>query len=211
MVRIGLPTDVLPVPLVPDGRTIRQDNMSQPEEQAPRSSYRLPTPSNGCTRNSSDASRPGRCCRRRRLPACCSGHCWLPVRLPCGRSTVGTLLPRSRSLNALTLLHDAITSSRRSCRHTNFHQVCDTTEQPRASLLALLSSSLVAYSRAVQRSIHLRGDVESAVQQLSRTCGLTRAPDSGAARSLNLCRATRSPAGCHAVVRSVPHSTRRDS
>jgi len=65
--------------------------------------------------------------RPRRLPACCSGHCWLPVRLPCGRSTVGTLLPRSRSLNALTLLHDAITSSRRSCRHTNFHQVCDTT------------------------------------------------------------------------------------
>ena len=46
--------------------------------------------------------------RPRRLPACCSGHCWLPVRLPCGRSTVGTLLPRSRSLNALTLLHDAI-------------------------------------------------------------------------------------------------------
>jgi len=42
IVRIGLPTDVLPVPLVPDGRTIRQDNMSQRDERAPRSSYQLP-------------------------------------------------------------------------------------------------------------------------------------------------------------------------
>ena len=64
--------------------------------------------------------------------------------------------------------------------------------------------------RAVQRSIHLRGEVESVVQQLGGTCELTRAPDSGAAKSLDLCRATKSPAGCHAVVRSVPRSAQRD-
>ena len=42
---------------------------------------------------------------------------------------VGKLSPRNQSLNALTLLHDAIHSSCWRCRYANFHQLRDTTVQ----------------------------------------------------------------------------------
>ena len=44
---------MLPVPLVPDGRTIRQDLSAQPERVAPRPSYRLQTRLSGSTAGSS--------------------------------------------------------------------------------------------------------------------------------------------------------------
>ena len=44
---------------------------------------------------------------------------------------VGKHLPRSLPFNALTLLPDAIASSRWRCRYTNFHQLCDTTLYPK--------------------------------------------------------------------------------
>jgi hypothetical protein len=67
------------------------------------------------------------------------------------------------------------------------------------------SCDMVGYAiRAVQRSIHLGDKGESTMQQLGETCESVWLQDSGAAKSLNLCRATKSRAGCHAVVRSVP-------
>ena len=57
---------------------------------------------------------------------------------------VGKLLPRSPPLNALTLLLDAITSSRWRCRYINFHQLCDTTHR-------------LTYHRPHQHHIHVRG------------------------------------------------------
>jgi len=50
---------------------------------------------------------------------------------------VGKHLPRSPPLNALTLLLDAITSSRWRCRYTNFYQLCDTTTGTAAGALLL--------------------------------------------------------------------------
>ena len=47
-------------------------------------------------------------------------HYLLPGRLPCAKSTVGKHSPRSPPFNALTLLHDAITSSRWRCRCHQF-------------------------------------------------------------------------------------------
>jgi hypothetical protein len=40
---------------------------------------------------------------------------------------VGKHLPRSPPFKALTVLLDAIASSRWRCRYTNFYQLCDTT------------------------------------------------------------------------------------
>lgn len=49
----------------------------------------LPTPSSGCMRNSSAASRPNACCPAPRPPACCSGRCWPAARSPSAKSTAG--------------------------------------------------------------------------------------------------------------------------
>ena len=59
------------------------------ERRTPRSSYRLPTPSSGCTRSSSDASRPNACCPAPTPLACCSGHYWPAGRLPFAKLTAG--------------------------------------------------------------------------------------------------------------------------
>jgi hypothetical protein len=66
-----------------------------------------------------------------------------------------------------------------------------------------------AVIRAVQRSIHLSEKGESGAQQLGQIRELASMPDSGAAKSLNLCLAAKSLAGCHAIVRSVPRGTQR--
>ena len=65
--------------------------------------------------------------------------------------------------------------------------------------------------RAVQRSIQLsETGVSPRRNSWAKHASRPRSPDSGAAKSLNLCRATKSPAGCHAIVRSVPRRAQRD-
>ena len=70
-----------------------------------------PTPSSGCTRRSSDASRRRPCCPRPKPPPCCSGRCWLraqrqtlrvSARSPCARWAVGK--PWARRSPPLPLL-----------------------------------------------------------------------------------------------------------
>ena len=64
--------------------------------------------------------------------------------LACGQITMRKVdgwqhLPRNRPVNALTLLHDAIPSSRWRCRYTNFHQLCGTTRQSGQALFQVIA------------------------------------------------------------------------
>src|SRR5215472_8263996 len=75
--------------------------------------HELPTPSSGCTRSSSDASKRRPCCRPPKRLRCCSGRCWQPGRSPCGKSTAGRRFQKNhlhRLLSSLTSSHDQITS-----------------------------------------------------------------------------------------------------
>jgi hypothetical protein len=63
--------------------------------------------------------------------------------------------------------------------------------------------------RAVQRSIHPVEKVSLRRNSWAKHAIRLAWPDSGAAKSLNLCLAAKSPAGCHAIVRSLPRGTQR--
>ena len=60
IVRIPCPHLRAPGASVPDGRTIRHDHDDRGRTSAPRSSYRLLMPSNGCTRSSNADQNPDR-------------------------------------------------------------------------------------------------------------------------------------------------------
>ena len=120
---------------VPDGRTIRRDQPDRSRILAPTLSYRLQTPSNACTRNLSDGSRPKPCCRARKPPPCCSGPCWPRGRSSCERSMVGQPSPRSLPIRSLTSPHDRITSRRWRSPQANSNTDCDgTSRAPRMGL-----------------------------------------------------------------------------
>ena len=97
------------------------------ERRTPRSSYRLPTPSSGCTRSSSDASRPNACCPAPTPLACCSGHYWPAGRSPYAKLTAGK--PCISPLPSIFLIwwHKPITSPLEMTAIGNFHQVNDAT------------------------------------------------------------------------------------
>jgi len=65
-------------------------------------------------------------------------------------------LPRSQPFNALTLLHEAITSSRRRCRYTNFHQLCDTT-------FALAKGDTLTLDNTLQGSLSQTSDGQGGI------------------------------------------------
>jgi hypothetical protein len=113
---------------VPDGRTIRHDHDDRGRTSAPRSSYRLPMPSNVCTRSSSAASRPRPSCRRRKPPPCSSGRCSRPDRSPCARSTAGRLWRPNQPTRSLTSPPEPLTSNRRRRHHGNSNHIPDSTK-----------------------------------------------------------------------------------
>jgi hypothetical protein len=83
-------------------------------------SYRLRTPSSGCTRSSSDESRRRPSCHQRTSRPCCSGLCSLPARSTCARPMAGKRSPRSPSISQLTSPLNQIASRFRRLRHSGF-------------------------------------------------------------------------------------------
>jgi hypothetical protein len=126
--RNGLPTDVLPVPLVP-GWSHHTPGPSCPSRMSehPRSSYRLPTLSSGCMESSSDGSRCRPYCHRLTRQRCCCGLCSPPARLACARSIAGKRSPPNLLLSRLTSPHDEITSRRWRSRRANPYHIPDGT------------------------------------------------------------------------------------
>ena len=79
-----------------------------------------PTRSSGCTKNSSEGSKPRPCCRPPTPPPCCSGRCWPQARSTCARSMAGRRSPQNPSISQLTLPPETIPSCYRRSRHTEF-------------------------------------------------------------------------------------------
>src|SRR6266511_1174303 len=133
IVRIGLPAPSCSRCPCPgwSHHTPRSENRSR--TSAPTSSYRLPTPSRDCTKNSSDGSRRRPCCPRPIPLPCCSGRCSPQDRSTCARSTVGKPSPQSPSLSQLTSPPDRILSTCSEIAPSNSNHIPDGTAGPPAS------------------------------------------------------------------------------
>ena len=74
-------------------------------------------PSSGCTKSSSEGSKPRPCCRRQTPPLCCSARCSHPVRSTCARLMAGRRSLKTSSVSQSTLPHETIASCYRRSRH----------------------------------------------------------------------------------------------
>src|SRR5271165_1883413 len=86
-----------------------------------------PTPSSGCTRSSSDASRPNACCPAPTPLACCSGRYWPAAISPYAKLTAGRPCMSPLPSKFLIWWHKPITSPLEITAIGNSHQVNDAT------------------------------------------------------------------------------------
>ena len=73
--------------------------------------------SSGCTKSSSEGSKPRPCCRRQTPPPCCSGRCSHPVRSTCAGLMAGRRSQKTLSVSQLTLPPETIASCYWRSRH----------------------------------------------------------------------------------------------